>query len=63
MDPKEPKTVAEAQALPESNGMLFPSGPLTPAGFSGDTIMAFIDSDGRAMKVEHDGKQWVKIEL
>lgn len=58
---KGPKTTEEARALPEMTEVEVMAGPISWAQFDGDTIFAFVDDDGRAMKVENHYGRWVKV--
>ena len=62
--PKGPKTIEEARALPEDEGLRFgrTRQPVI-APVDGDDILMFVDADGRAMRVEFDGERWVKQEM
>ena len=61
-----PKTIEEARALPEIYNILDGRLFMCIVGLDGDTICAFVDSDGRSKKVECvrrtiDGPdEWVK---
>ena len=53
-----PKTIEAARELPEMN---FQDLDFGPEGFDKDDIVFFIDTDGRAMRVESTSKGFVKV--
>lgn len=62
MSPFGPKTVEEAQALPEFTGSEWADN-VTLGSFEGDTIVLFVDKDGVTKQPMYIAGQWMKMRV